>query len=121
MCLSVFVGRADPRGHHSSLRAAKQSSRELARPARPGPRLAAGFGGATATRLRFQECRNIPELVSDGCSVDSPEWATDIQSSFVLQHFHAAPADGGVYVLIDPSPWDRWHLRQIDRPGNAAH
>ena len=26
-----------------------------------------------------------------------------------------------VDVLIDPRPWDRRHLRQIDGPGNAAH
>jgi hypothetical protein len=80
-----------------------------------------GFGGATAARLRIHEGRNIPDLVSDGRSVDSPERATDVQSSFVLQHFHAAPADGGVNVLIDPRPWDRRHLRQIDNTGGAAH
>jgi hypothetical protein len=83
--------------------------------------LTTGFGGATAAGLRFQEGRNVPELVSDGRSVDSPERAAHVQSSFVLQHLHAAPADGGVYVLVDPRPWDRRHLRQIDRPGNAAH
>jgi hypothetical protein len=46
--------------------------------------LTAGFVGATAAGLRFQECRNIPELVSDGCSIDSPERAPNIQPSFVL-------------------------------------
>jgi hypothetical protein len=84
--------------------------------------LTAGVGSDTAAaRLRFQESRNISDLVSDGRSVDSPERAADVQSSFVLEHFHAAPADGGVHVLIDPRPRDRRHLRQVDRPGNAAH
>ena len=83
----------------------------------PRPRLITGLRGATAAGLRFQEGRNVPDLVSDRGSVDSPERAADVQSSFVLQHFHAAPADGGVDVLIDPRPRDRRHLRQIDRPG----
>jgi hypothetical protein len=73
------------------------------------------------TWLRFQKGGNITELVSDRRSVDPPERAAYVQSSFVLQDFHAAPADGGVDVLIDPRPWDRRHLRQIDKPGNAAH
>ena len=76
--------------------------------------------GTTAARLRFQEGRNVPELVSDRRSVDSPERAADVQPSFVLQHLHAAPADGGVDVLIDPRPWDRRHLRQIDRAGKRC-
>jgi hypothetical protein len=80
-----------------------------------------GLCGATAARLRFQKGRDIPDLVSDRRSVDSSERATDIQAPFVLQHLHAATADGGVYVLIDPRPWDRRHLRQIDRPRKAAH
>src|ERR1035437_6024029 len=81
---------------HSGLWVADQSSRRFALSARPGSRLTTGRGGTTASRLRFQESRNVPDLVSDGRSVDSPERATDIQSSFVLKHFHAAPADGGV-------------------------
>src|SRR5260370_29865507 len=77
--------------------------------------------GAAATRLRFQKGSNIPDLVSNRRAVDAPERAAHVQSPFVLQHLHAAPADGGVYALVDPRPWDRGHLRQIDRPGNAAH
>src|SRR6476620_1649886 len=107
MCLSAIGRRYRPAlAHHSSLRSAKQSSRGFAWPARSGPRLTAGFRGVTAARLRFQEVRNIPEFVSDRGSVDPPERATDAQASFVLQHFHAAPADGGVYMLIDPRPRD---------------
>jgi hypothetical protein len=83
--------------------------------------LIARLCGATAARLRFQESRNIPDLVSDRRSVDTPELAAYVQSSFVLQDFHAAPADGGVDVFIDPRPWDRRHLRQIDGAGNDAH
>jgi hypothetical protein len=76
---------------------------------------------ATAARLRFQERGDIAELVSDRGPVDPPEGATDIQASFVLQYFHAAAADSGVDVLIDPRPWDRWHLREIDNLPNATH
>src|ERR1017187_10130410 len=122
MCLSAVGRQGRPCvAHHSSLRCAKQSSRRFGWSARSRPRLTTGFGGATAAGLRFQEGRNVPELVSDGRSVDSPERAAHVQSSFVLQHLHAELADGGVYVLVDPRPWDRRHLRQIARPGNAAH
>ena len=94
---------------------------DSARPARSAPRLITRLRGATAAGLRFQEGRDVPELVSDRGSVDSPERAADVQSPFVLQHFHAAPADGGVDVLIDPRPWDRRHLRQIDKPGTCSY
>src|ERR1039458_1494785 len=77
--------------------------------------------GATAARLRFQKCRNIADSISDARSVDALERAADVQPPFVLQRFHAAPADGGVHVLIDPRPRDRRHLRQIHKLGNAAH
>jgi hypothetical protein len=109
------------RAHHSSLRSAKQSSRGFAWPARSGPQLTAGFRGAAATRLRFQESSNVAKLVPDRSSVDSPERAAHVQSSFVLQHLHAAPADGSVDMLIDPRPRDGRHLREIDGPGSAAH
>ena len=69
--------------------------------------LITGLLGATAARLRFQKGRNIPDPVANRRSVDSPERATDIQSPLPLQHLHAAPADGGVDVLIDPREWDR--------------
>jgi hypothetical protein len=73
--------------------------------------LITGLRGATAAaRLRFQEDRNIPELVANRRSVDAPERAADVQSPFGLQHSHAAAADGGVYVFIDPRPWNRWNL-----------
>src|SRR5260370_32039159 len=122
MCLCAIGRRYRPAlAHHSSLRSAKQSSRGFAWPARSGPRLTAGFRGATAARLRFQEVRNIPELVSDRGAVDPPERAAHVQSPFVLQDFHAAPADGGIDMFIDPRPWDWRHLRQIDKPTNAAH
>src|SRR5450759_5542408 len=102
-------------------RRAEQSSQRSPRPSSPTPRLITRLCGATAARLRLQKGRDIPDLVSDRRSVDSPERAADVQSSFVLQHLHAATADGGVHVLVDPRPWDRWHLLQIDRLGNAAH
>ena len=70
----------------------------------------ARLSGATAARLRFQKGRNVPELISDRGPVDSPERTADVQPPFLLQHFHAAPADGGVDVLIDPRPWNRWNL-----------
>src|SRR5450759_1853833 len=101
-------------------RRAEQSRQRSPRPSSPTPRLITRLCGATAARLRLQKGRDIPDLVPDRRSVDSPERAADVQSSFVLEHFHAAPADGGVYVLIHPRPWDRRHLRQIDT-GNAAH
>ena len=41
--------------------------------------------------------------------------------TFILNHLHTARADGAVYVLIDPSPWDCGHLRQIDEAGSGAH
>jgi hypothetical protein len=46
--------------------------------------LITGLLGATATGLRFQEGGNVPELVSDRGSVDPPERAADVQSSFAL-------------------------------------
>src|ERR1039458_8297908 len=125
--------------HHSSLLLAKQSSRRSPWPASAAPPLitrcsdaAAGVtttttaalttsAGATAARLRFQKCRNIADSISDARSVDALERAADVQPPFVLQRFHAAPADGGVHVLIDPRPRDRRHLRQIHKLGNAAH
>jgi hypothetical protein len=71
--------------------------------------------------LRFQESRYVTHLVTNRRAVDAPERAADVQPALSLQHFHAAPANGGVDALIYPSPWDRWHLRQIDNAGNAAH
>jgi hypothetical protein len=71
--------------------------------------------------LRFQKRRNIPEPVTDRRPVDAPERAADVQPAFPLQHLYAAAADGGVYVLVHPSPRDRRNLRQIDGLGNAAH
>jgi hypothetical protein len=59
-----------------------------------------GFCKTTAARLGFQEFRNIPELVPDRRTVDSPECTADVQSPLVLEHFHAAPANGGIDVLI---------------------
>ena len=76
---------------------------------------------ATATRLRFQKLCNVAKPVSDTRSVDALERAADVQPPFVLQRLHAAPADGGVRALIDPSPGDRGHLRQIDKVANGAH
>jgi hypothetical protein len=43
-----------------------------------------GLCGATAARLRFQKGRNIPDLVANRRSVDSPERAADVQSPFFL-------------------------------------
>jgi hypothetical protein len=77
--------------------------------------------GTTSAGLRFQEGRNIPEFVSDRGSIDPPERTAHVQSPFVLQDLHAASADGGINVLIDPCPRDRGYLRQINKPGNAAH
>ena len=121
MCLSVVDRRGRPRvAHHSSLRSGKQSSRRFARPARPG-RCTSGFGGASAARLRFQKSCNVAEPIPDRGPVDPPEWAADVPSSFLLQDFHAAPTDGGVYVFINPRPRDRGHLRQIDNAVYAVH
>ena len=91
------------------------------RPGRGTALISRSYGATTAARLRFQKSRNIPELVSDRRSVDSPERAADVQPPFPLQYLHAAAADGGVYVFVDPRPRDRRNLRQIDGPGNAAH
>ena len=107
--------------HHSSLQSREQSSRNSAGAAPSVPRLITGLHGATAAGLRFQKGGNVPELISDRGPVDPPERAADVQSSFVLQDFHAAPANGGVYVFIDPRPRDRGNLRQIDNPGSATH
>src|SRR5258708_37995513 len=106
MCLSA-AGRRDRPALHTirHFGRPKQSSRRLPWPPGPGPRLTTGLGGATATRLRFEESRNIPDLVSNCRSVDSPEGAADVQLALPLEHFHAAPADGGVYMFIDPRPW----------------
>src|ERR1039458_3861741 len=62
-----------------------------------------------------------PNLYRTVVPFDPPERAADVQPPFVLQDFHAARADGGVDVFIDPCPWDGRHLRQIDGAGNAAH
>src|SRR6266567_468397 len=115
-----LLDQPSPR-HHSSLQSREQSSRNSAGAAPFAPGLITGLLSTTAAGLGFQEGGNVPELISDRSPVDPPEWAADVQSSFVLQHLHAAPADGGVYVLIDPRPGDRRHLRQIDNPGKAAH
>jgi hypothetical protein len=81
-----------------------------------------GLGGTTAAaRLRFQKGRYVADFVSNRRAVDAPEWAPDIQPAFLLQYLHAAPADGGVHVFIDPCPWDGRNLGQIDEPVNAAH
>src|SRR5438046_971231 len=93
--------------HHFSRR--EQSSRNSAGSARSAPLLLTRLCGATAARLRFEKGHDIPELVSDRGSVDSPERAADVQSSFILQHLHAAPADSGVDVLINPRPRHRRH------------
>jgi hypothetical protein len=77
--------------------------------------------GATAAWLRFQESRNVPELIPNRRSVDSPERAANVHLALAPHNFDAAPADSRVDVFIDPRPWDRRHLRQIDRPGSAAH
>jgi len=90
-------------------------------PARPAPLWISWAFIATAARLRFQERLNISELVSDGCPVDSPERAANIQSPFVLEHFHAAPADGGVHMLIYPRPRNRRNPCQIHNLRKLAH
>jgi len=56
--------------------------------------------GTTAARLRFQKCSNIAELVSDRGSIDLPERGADIQSPFLPQIFHTAPADGFLNLWI---------------------
>src|SRR6266700_7280111 len=94
-----LLDQPSPR-HHSSLQSREQSSRNSAGAAPSVPGLITGLLGATAAGLRFQEGGNVPELISDRCPVDPPEWAADVQSSFVLQDFHAASANGGVYVFI---------------------
>ena len=45
------------------------------------------------------------------------ERAANVQPAFVLQHFHAAPANRGVHMFIDPGPWHGRHLRPIDGAG----
>ena len=75
---------------------------------------------ATAARLRFQKSVDIRELVSDRRAVDSAKRAADVQSPFPLQYLHAATANGGIHVLIDPGPWDRRHIREIDEPAHIA-
>src|ERR1039458_8710605 len=85
--------------------------------------MASATAGATSTaaRLRFQKRRDVADSVSDAGSVDALERAANVQPPFVLQRFHAAPADGGVHVLIDPRPRDRRHLGQIDMAADGAH
>jgi hypothetical protein len=79
------------------------------------------FLGATAARLRLQEGGDVPDLVSDRGPVDPTERTADVQPALVLQYLHAATADGGVYMFIDPRPGNRRHMRQIDSAGKAAH
>jgi hypothetical protein len=84
--------------------------------------LIAGHCGATAAaRLRFEKGRNVPEFVTNRRAIDSPERAANVHLALALHNFDAAPADSRVYVFIDPRPWDRRHLRQVDRLGGAAH
>jgi hypothetical protein len=45
---------------------------------------------------------------------DPTERAADVQPPFALQDFHTSPADGSVYVLVDPRQWDR---RQAGQDG----
>src|SRR5580704_16382387 len=106
---------------HSCPGSQQQSSRNPAGATPSAPWLVARLCATSTTRLRFQKGGNVREFVSNRCSVNSPERAADVQPPFVLQHLHTAPADGGVYMFIDPRPWDRGHLRQIHDPGSAAH
>jgi predicted carbohydrate-binding protein with CBM5 and CBM33 domain len=71
--------------------------------------------------LGLQERCDVPELVSDRRSIDTPERTADVQSPLVLQDLHAASADGSVNALIDPRPRHRWHLRQINNLWSIAH
>jgi hypothetical protein len=78
------------------------------------------FGTSTGG-LRVHELPNIAELVPNRRPVDAPEWAAYIQAPFILEHLDAAAPDGGIYLLVDPGPWNSRHLREVDRLGNAAH
>src|SRR5277367_2904843 len=98
----------------------QQSSRNLTGPAPFPPGLITRFPGSAAG-LGIHERHDVAEPVADRGPVDATERAADVHASFVLQHLHAATANGGVNVLIYPRPWNRRHLRQVDRLRSVAH
>jgi hypothetical protein len=81
----------------------------MARAARPARWLRTAAPG-----LRFEKRHNVAEFVSNAGAADSPERAARVQATFALKRLHAAAADGGVDVFVDPGQGHSGDLGQID-------
>ena len=105
-CVAVFRATAPAPPFITSVAGTVKSKIGAAGQVRAWVRLL-GFAAPPPPGCDSRKAVMSPILYRIDRAVDSPERAADVQPSFVLQHFHAAPADGGVYVLVDPRPWDR--------------